>query len=194
MASTLAQKLAPTLAPALDLKSFKEEINQLESEISNLKTKNSNLDSEVSNLISKDNELGSEISNLKTKDSKLASGIQNLKSKDSKIDSEISSLKIKDTKLSSEITKLAKDVKKLGFSCPSGWVDGQRLGCYFVASKSSSMSHSDAKKFCKSLDYRAHLVEIRTQEIQKYVESLDLSSNTHWWIGATDQQKVYIVV
>ena len=52
------------------------------------------------------------------------------------------------------------------------------------------MSHHDAKKFCKSLDNRAYLVEIRTQEIQSFVRSLDLSSNTWWWIGATDQQKV----
>ena len=153
-ASSTVPTLAPTTASTLDLESFKEKISQLESEISNMK--------------SKDSELGSEISNL---------------------DSEVSNLKMKDTKLSSEITNLAKDVEKLG-PCPSGWVDGGRLGCYYVASKSSSMTHHDAKKFCKSLDNRAHLVEIRTEEIQKYVESLDLSSNAHWWMGATDLKKV----
>ena len=52
------------------------------------------------------------------------------------------------------------------------------------------MNYFDAKNFCKSLDIRSHLVEIRSQEIQTFVETLDLSSNGHWWIGATDQQEV----
>ena len=47
------------------------------------------------------------------------------------------------------------------------------------------MNHHDAKKFCKSLDNRAHLVEIRSREIQNFVESLDLSSIGVWWMGAT---------
>ena len=74
--------------------------------------------------------------------------------------------------------------------CPSGWTDGGRLGCYYVAKESPKMKYSDAKNFCKSLNIRSHLVEIRSQEIQTFVETLDLSSNGHWWIGATDQQEV----
>ena len=50
------------------------------------------------------------------------------------------------------------------------------------------MNHHDAKKFCKSLDNRAYLVEIRTKEIQNFVRSLDLSSNTWWWIGVGPSQ------
>ena len=56
------------------------------------------------------------------------------------------------------------------------------------------MSYSDAKKFCKSLDNRAHLVEIRSQEIQNFDESLDLSSNGVWWMGATHQEKVKFLI
>ena len=205
--SQLTKELISLKSKNQVLKSFNEKqdskISNLESNISNLNTKNSNLDSEISNLKAKvsnvssdvsnlntvNANLGSDISNLKAKDSKLASDISNLQSKDSNFDAEVSNLKAKDAKLASEITNLANDVEHL-YSCPSDWVDGGKLGCYHVATNSSTMSYFDAKKLCQSLDYRAHLAEIRTLEIQKFVESLDLSGHCCWWIGLSDQEKV----
>ena len=53
------------------------------------------------------------------------------------------------------------------------------------------MTQANAKAYCKSLDQRAHLAEIRTQEIQKFVEGLkDLQSNHSWWLGGSDKAKV----
>ena len=53
------------------------------------------------------------------------------------------------------------------------------------------MSHASAQNYCKSLDGRAHLAEIRTQEIQVFVESLkDFQSNRHWWLGGNDKAQV----
>ena len=53
------------------------------------------------------------------------------------------------------------------------------------------MSYASAKAYCKSLDKRAHLVEIRTQDIQQFVEGLeDLKSHTFWWLGGDDQAEV----
>ena len=75
-------------------------------------------------------------------------------------------------------------------SCPSGWISGGKLGCYFVAKKISITSHDLAKNFCQSLDKRAHLLEIRNYEIQEFIAKFDLSSTRYWWIGATDLQKV----
>ena len=76
--------------------------------------------------------------------------------------------------------------------CPSGWENGGRkLGCYYAAKEASTMTQANAKAYCKSLDHRAHLVEIRTQEIQKFVEGLeDFQSHGYWWLGGSDQAKV----
>ena len=53
------------------------------------------------------------------------------------------------------------------------------------------MSHASAKVYCKAMDHRAHLVEIKTQEIQTFVERLEnLNSNYGWWLGGSDQAKV----
>ena len=53
------------------------------------------------------------------------------------------------------------------------------------------MSQADAQDYCKSLDQRAHLAEIKTQEIQTFVESLlDLQSHYLWWLGGNDQATV----
>ena len=53
------------------------------------------------------------------------------------------------------------------------------------------MNQTSAKAYCESLDGRAHLAEIRTQEIQEFVESLpDLQSYTYWWLGGNDQATV----
>ena len=54
------------------------------------------------------------------------------------------------------------------------------------------MSFTDAKKFCLSLDNQAHLVEIYSEEIQKFVETINVSSHHRFWIGATDRQNVSI--
>ena len=76
--------------------------------------------------------------------------------------------------------------------CPSGWSDGGKLGCYYAAKEASRMSYASAQNYCKSLDGRAHLVEIRTQEIQTFVRGLkDLQSHTYWWLGGSDQAKVW---
>ena len=93
-------------------------------------------------------------------------------------------MKIKNSELVSEIAKLEK------ITCPSGWIGGGKLGCYVVASNYPAMSHDQAKKFCQLLDKKAHLLEIRTFEIQEFIGKLDLSSISYWWIGATDLQKV----
>ena len=90
----------------------------------------------------------------------------------------------KNSELDSEIAELK------NHSCPSGWIGGGKLGCYFVASNRPTMSRDYAKKFCQSLDKRAHLLEIRNHDIQAFIGKLDLSSAIHWWIGATDLQKV----
>ena len=53
------------------------------------------------------------------------------------------------------------------------------------------MSYASAKDYCKSLDQRAHLAEIRTQEIQEFVEDLeDLQSHPDWWLGGIDKVQV----
>ena len=56
------------------------------------------------------------------------------------------------------------------------------------------MSFTDAKKFCLSMDNQAHLVEIYSEEIQKFVETINVSSYHRFWIGATDQQNVSIKI
>ena len=76
--------------------------------------------------------------------------------------------------------------------CPSGWVDGGKLGCYYTASEASAMTYSNAKNYCKSLDKRARLAEIKTQEIQTFVEGLkDINSANWWWLGGTKQVKLF---
>ena len=53
------------------------------------------------------------------------------------------------------------------------------------------MSHAGAQDYCKSLDKRAHLAEIKTQEVQEFVGGLaDLQSHHSWWLGGSDQAKV----
>ena len=75
--------------------------------------------------------------------------------------------------------------------CPSGWTDGGKLGCYYAAKEASAMSQASANAYCKSLDQRAHLAEIKTQEIQTFVAGLaDLQSSYYWWLGGSDQAKV----
>ena len=95
-------------------------------------------------------------------------------------------LKNKISKLDSEIAELENN------SCPSGWIGGGKLGCYFVATNWPKMTYTKAKEFCQSLDRRAHLVEIRDYAIQEFISKLNLSPCSYnvWWMGATDQQKV----
>ena len=78
----------------------------------------------------------------------------------------------------------------ISLECPSGWVDGGKLGCYYIATKASKMTYAKAKTYCKSLDPRAHLIEIRAWEIQRFIEGLKDIKTTKWWLGATDQTKV----
>jgi len=53
------------------------------------------------------------------------------------------------------------------------------------------MVYASAQDYCKSLDGRAHLVEIRTQEIQEFLVGLeDLQSFHWWWLGGNDQALV----
>ena len=55
------------------------------------------------------------------------------------------------------------------------------------------MNQFSANAYCKSLDERAHLAEIKTQEIQTFVEGLaDLQSydNDYWWLGGNDMAQV----
>ena len=76
--------------------------------------------------------------------------------------------------------------------CPSGWIDGGKRGCYYVAKEASTMDYATAKAYCKSLDKSAHLAEIRTQQIQKFVEDMkDLKSHNDWWLGGSDRLKVW---
>ena len=74
--------------------------------------------------------------------------------------------------------------------CPSGWIDGGQLGCYLAAKEASKINHTSAQNYCKSLDKRAHLAEIRTQEIQTFLEGLENLQSNHWWLGGNDQAKV----
>ena len=54
------------------------------------------------------------------------------------------------------------------------------------------MSYASAKNYCESLDERAHLAEIKTKEIQKYVERLEhINSADWWWLGGTKQVSVF---
>ena len=53
------------------------------------------------------------------------------------------------------------------------------------------MNKTNAEAYCKSLYGRAHLAEIKTQEIQTFVEGLaDLQSHAYWWLGGNDQATV----
>ena len=75
--------------------------------------------------------------------------------------------------------------------CPHGWIDGEELGCYYFAKEASTMSHASAMAYCTSLDTRAHLAEIKTSNIQEFLEGLqDLKSYLYWWLGGSDQAKV----
>ena len=96
--------------------------------------------------------------------------------------------------LQQNITELSEAIDTLNqttLECPSGWSDGGKLGCYYLANEASGGIQANAKAYCKSLDERAHLAEIRTQEIQEFVEGLlDLQSWNWWWIGGSDQAQV----
>ena len=77
--------------------------------------------------------------------------------------------------------------------CPSGWVDGGHLGCYYAANEVPRMSYASAKAYCKSFDRRAHLVEIKTRQIQTFVaglRALQSHSWPYWWLGASKQATV----
>ena len=53
------------------------------------------------------------------------------------------------------------------------------------------MSHASAQNYCKSLDGRAHLAEIRSQDIQEFLEGIEyLQSHRSWWLGGNDRAKV----
>ena len=70
--------------------------------------------------------------------------------------------------------------------CPSGsgWKNGGKLGCYYAAREASTMSYASAKAYCKDLDRRAHLAEIRNQEIQELIEDLlDWQTYSFFWLG-----------
>ena len=76
--------------------------------------------------------------------------------------------------------------------CLPGWVNAGKLGCYFAAREVSAMTHANAKAYCKSLDRRAHLAELRTQEIQSFVVGLkDFQRHVWWWLGGNDKAKVW---
>ena len=79
--------------------------------------------------------------------------------------------------------------------CPSGWEDGGHLGCYLAAVHAPRMSQLWANAYCKRLDRRAHLAEIRTWQIQEFVSGLeDLNDrnwyNHFWWLGGSDRSRV----
>ena len=73
-----------------------------------------------------------------------------------------------------------------------------RTGCFLIATNSSLFSMKEADNYCQSLDKRAHLAEIRTQEIMSFISSQSkdlmlsgsIESYNTWWIGGTDLQKV----
>ena len=53
------------------------------------------------------------------------------------------------------------------------------------------MNQFSANAYCKSLDEKAHLAEIKTQEIKTFVVGLpDLESHSWWWLGGNDQATV----
>ena len=53
------------------------------------------------------------------------------------------------------------------------------------------MSHASAMAYCTSLDTRAHLAEIKTSNIQEFLEGLqDLKSYLYWWLGGSDGAEV----
>ena len=74
--------------------------------------------------------------------------------------------------------------------CPHGWEGSEDLGCYYVAKEASTMHYASAKAYCTSLDGRAHLAEIRTQEIQTFVAGLPELQSQSYWLGANDQATV----
>ena len=46
------------------------------------------------------------------------------------------------------------------------------------------MSYDSAQAYCKDLDRRAHLAEIRNQEIQELIEDLlDWQTYSFFWLG-----------
>ena len=56
------------------------------------------------------------------------------------------------------------------------------------------MSQANATAYCKSLDKRAHLAEIKTQEIQTIIEGLEhFQSHDWWWLGGNDKAQVWNV-
>ena len=71
-------------------------------------------------------------------------------------------------------------------------MDGGNIGCYYVAKTASSMSYFGAQKYCKSLDRRAHLVEVRSKDIQTFIESL--KDFHYFFLGGSDRSKVCILV
>ena len=70
-------------------------------------------------------------------------------------------------------------------------MDGGKHGCFYAAKEASTMSYDNARNYCKSLDRRAHLAEIRNQEIQEFVQNLkDLKTHSYWVLGGRDSLKV----
>ena len=96
--------------------------------------------------------------------------------------------------LQQNITYLSEAIDILNqtdLECPSGWSDGGKLGCYLAAKEASTMTQANAQAYCTSLDERAHLAEITSQEIQEFVEDLaDLQSHAYWWLGGNEKAQV----
>jgi len=86
---------------------------------------------------------------------------------------------------------------KTKFICPDigldwidmDWIDMGHLGCYLLYTKQTA-SYEHAQRFCQHLHSSAHLVEIYNEDIQRFVESINVSSHHRFWIGATDRQNV----
>ena len=76
------------------------------------------------------------------------------------------------------------------FPCPFHWINGNGLGCYSIDDSIYDMTQSEAESYCRAMDDRAHLAEVRTEEIQHFLEKQPGFNEIDWWIGATNTNLV----
>merc|ERR1719278_2412745 len=76
-----------------------------------------------------------------------------------------------------------------GVTCPLGWIDDGRLGCFLFAPQMAGLSWIEALEYCEEQD--GFLAEPKTEEQLNFVTSLayveEMATGVQgWWVGLAD--------